>query len=166
MVAPHHRGSPARALEAAFRRIEAEAMADLEVHNRQLRVEVLAPRLWKGRWLTVLITPWCMNLVLLPAPGGEWTSGIGQERLFYKFPAGDFAFLCGVEAEVGEYHSCALFSSTADFPDQDCAREAAALALDTLLQAAAAAVMDKAQESADKPTLSRRAFLSGGKTRS
>ena len=181
MVVPHGRNADAaRALEAAFRRIAHEHMADLDVHNERLRVEALDARLWKGRWLTVLITPWCMNLVLLPAAQGEWTSGTGHDRIFYKFPAGDFAFLCGREPEIGEYHACALFSTMGDFVDQDKARETARASLDALFASPVAVAnspdqgvrgqvadgeleADSAQVA--KVSLSRRAFLSGGATR-
>ena len=142
-------------------------MADLDIHNSRLRVEALDARLWKGRWLTALITPWCMNLVLLPAAQGEWTSGSGHERIFYKFPAGDLAFLCGHEAEVNEYHSCALFSNMAEFVDQDSARATAAAALDALFQPAAPSPREETAPpgGAAPPSLSRRAFLGGCRTR-
>ena len=181
MTAPHGpHVDAARSLEASFRRIARERLADLDIHNTHLRVEALDARLWKGRWLTVLITPWCMNLVLLPAAQGEWTSGTGHERIFYKFPAGDFAFLCGREPEIGEYHACALFSTMGDFVDQDRAREAAMAALDALLTSpvAVASPLDEAAKdqatgrepeansaAVVKTSLSRRAFLSGGMTR-
>lgn len=146
------------ALESAFRSIARERMDGLDVHNTRLSVEALEPELWAGRWLTVLITPWCLNLVLLPTLTGEWTSGRGHERLFYKFPAGDFAFLCGAEAGVGEYQSCALLSTMGDFVDQDSARATARAAREALLRAPAA--MQAAPP--DKAPLSRRGFLSGG----
>lgn len=88
-----HGYSPAAQIEAAFRRIGQERMAGLPILNPALRVEVVGVSLWQGCRLAVLITPWCMNLILLPAKDED--SGAGHERLFYRFPSGDFAFLRG-----------------------------------------------------------------------
>ena len=135
-------------------------MAGLAVHNPRLRIEALDASSWSGRWLTVLITPWCMNLVLLPAAAGPWCSARGHERLFYKFPPGDFAFLSGAEAEVGEYQSCSLFSTMGEFPDQESARATAVAVLDALLRVPPAAQPACATREPSQP--SRRAFLSRG----
>ena len=178
MAAPWQRDSdlsPGATLEAAFRRIEREHMAGLPLLNPALRVAVLPAIGWQGRWLTVLITPWCMNVVLLPAEPGRWTAGHGHERIFYKLPAGDLAFLCGCEAETGAYHSCALFSQMGSFVDQQAALDTAAAALRALLQpppcaacdtdsdsdATAAADADDATRAEQGKLRSRRAFLSG-----
>ena len=149
----------------AFRRIGRERMAGIAVSNPALEVEVVGARRWQGLWLGILITPWCMNLVLLP---GE-AEGVGQERIFHRFPSGDYAFLPGCEPEIGEYHSCALLSPLFQFATQDSARATAEAALAALMSPTpAAAMQDKPErdEISLRAPLSRRGFLTGGLFRS
>ena len=153
---------PASLIEATFRRIEQERMVDVAIVNPALRVEVVGLTIWQGCPLAVLITPWCMNLILLPAKDDKAKSA----RTFYRFPSGDFAFLSGHEPEIGEYHSCALFSPMAQFADQDGASAVAEAALAALFLPASA--IPKEQTSDDdkaEARLSRRNFLSGGLSR-
>lgn len=49
--------NPAPLVEAAFRRIDAERMADLPFRNPALRVEAVGFRMHDGQWLGVLVTP-------------------------------------------------------------------------------------------------------------
>jgi [NiFe] hydrogenase assembly HybE family chaperone len=133
-----HAQDPSALLEAAFRRIERERMADVPMLNAALQVEATGFSRHAGNWLGIVITPWFMNLVIVPGPGGAWERVQGEERLFRHFPAGSYAFLGNDEAEVGEFQSCSLISPMAGFPDQASARETAATALALLMQNAAA----------------------------
>ena len=54
----------------------------------------------------------------------------------YAFPAGAFDFISAVDARVGEYLVCSLFSPVLEFVDHDTAREAARVARDALFDAA------------------------------
>lgn len=149
-------------IAAAFRRIEQERMAGIAIVNPALRVEVVGLLSWQGCPLAILITPWCMNLILLPAV--EEDGSAAQERRFYRFPSGDFAFLRGREPEIGEYHSCALFSPMAQFADQESARAVAEAALAALFMPASATRPERPADDDAPPAearLSRRGFLSG-----
>ncbi len=149
----------------AFRRIGRERMAGIAVSNPALEVEVVGARRWQGRWLGILITPWCMNLVLLP----DEETPAGQERVFHRFPSGNYAFLPGCEPEIGGYLSCALLSPLFQFAAQDGARATAEAALAALMSPPlAAAAQDKPErhESVLRAPLSRRGFLAGGLFRS
>lgn len=126
-----HTADPAPLLEAAFRRIETERMAGVAMLNPALHVQALGFACWRGHWLGTLITPWFMNLVLVPGREEGWQSVADGARIFRRFPAGDYAFLGGSEPELGEYQTCALFSPMDRFADQDsaCAVAQAALPL-------------------------------------
>ena len=162
-----HDADPAPLLEAAFRRIEAETMADVPILNAALNVEAVAFVRWQGHWLGIVITPWFMNLVLVPGEAASWQSVAPGKRLFRKFPSGDFAFLGSNEAEVGEFQSCSLFSPMAQFADQDGARAVALAALEALQNAPAAAqpappandTLDDPRQAALKRPMSKREFL-------
>jgi [NiFe] hydrogenase assembly HybE family chaperone len=127
-----HADDPSPRLEAAFLRIARERMAGLPLLNPALRVQAVGFERWQGHWLGALVTPWFLNLVLLPGDAASWRSAADGARLFRRFGAGDFAFLGGCEPEVGEFQSCSLCSPMADFADQASAVETARLALQML----------------------------------
>ncbi|MCP4452488.1 MAG: [NiFe]-hydrogenase assembly chaperone HybE, partial [Planctomycetes bacterium] len=62
----------AASLERAFERIHQEQMRDIPILNPLLRVQTLGFQEYQGRVLGVLITPWLMNLVMLPAEADNW----------------------------------------------------------------------------------------------
>ena len=154
-----HTDNPADAVEQAFFRIEREQMADVPILNPALAVEAVDFQRCQGQWLGVVITPWCMSILLLPGSNENWVSAGQNKRRFVKFPAGDFAFLGGLEAELGEYQSCALFSPMDKFTNQRDATQTARASLMGLLSAPPAAGKAKEEKAADQPSLSRRRFF-------
>lgn len=155
-----HDLSPGDAVEAAFFRIQREQMADVPILNPALSVEAIDFQRWQGHWLGIVVTPWCMSLLLLPGSADNWLSTGENKRRFVRFPAGDFAFLGSAEVELGEYQSCPLFSPMGKFSTQSQATltaRASLIALLTPVQTAEAA--PKTEKKADEPSLSRRRFL-------
>lgn len=112
-----HAHDPSALLEAAFRRIEHERMAGLPLLNPALAVRALEFGRWQGQWLGALVTPWFMNLVLVPGDAATWRHTADGERVFYSFAAGSFAFLGSHEPEVGEFQTCSLVSTMSRFTD-------------------------------------------------
>jgi len=149
--------NPAAAVEAAFRRIERERMADMPNLNAALAVEAVDFALHDGDWLGVLVTPWSMSLMRLPASGDHWVGTPEGVRLMLRYPAGEFAFLGGVEPEIGEYQSCSLFTSMEQFPDQETVRLTARASRLALLQPPPA----PAREATAPASPARRGFLTG-----
>jgi [NiFe] hydrogenase assembly HybE family chaperone len=127
-----HRVDPSPVIEALFRRIETERMQDVPMLNAALRVEALGFSRWSGNWLGMLITPWSINLMLLSGERSAWQGVADGARVFYRFASGDFAFVGGHEPEIGEYHSCALYTRMGELSDQDMARDFARTALGVL----------------------------------
>ncbi|MFA6314537.1 MAG: [NiFe]-hydrogenase assembly chaperone HybE [Sterolibacterium sp.] len=156
-----HQGDPAPLVEAAFQRIYIEHMSDVPIVNPALQVQALDFTLWQDNWLGVLITPWCINLLLLPGPTGHWQSVSGNHRLFHGFPSGNYAFLGGEEAEIGEYQSCSLISAMGQFPDQDSARAVAREVIKNMLKAPDPVpdTLKKEHNREAAPSLSKRKFL-------
>ena len=157
---------PSARLEAAFRRIWKTRMADLPFLNPALRVESVGFRPWQGQWLGALVTPWSLNLVLMPGEG-EWEAlPMGGER-FAVLPAGRFRFIAGSDGELGEYHACSLFSPALEFVDHESARATAEAALAALFDAANAPGANgyqpsEMEEQPAKPAdVSKRDFLRG-----
>lgn len=119
-------------LEACFREIHARRMEGIPILNEALEVRVVGTVSWRGYWLCVLITPWSMNIVLLPHVVASEIAAIGEKRLF-GFPAGPFEFILGEEAALGPFWMCSLFSPVFEFADMDSAVAAAEAALAELL---------------------------------
>lgn len=108
----------AACLASTFESIHAERMRDLPILNPRLAVEVVEGDPLGGDWIGVLITPWCMNLVLIPGPqSSRRLGGIGAvERV--TFPAGQFDLSASEEAGLGRFAACSLFSPMGEFADQ------------------------------------------------
>lgn len=145
--------SPAETVRRIFERIDRERMHDVPLCNRALEVEAVGFRHWEGLWVGVVITPWAMNLMLLPA-GNESFSPlrVGQEHE-WAFPSGAYPFMGNHEPGLGEYHYCSLFSPMDDFIDQAVAREVAEASLNELF------VAPEPETPPQPQPLDRRAFL-------
>ena len=152
-----HAQNPADAVEQAFFRVQQERMADVPILNPALSVEAVDFQRWQGHWLGMVVTPWCMSLLLLPGSPDNWVSTGENKRRFVKFPAGDFAFLGSVEPELGEYQSCSLFSPMGKFSTQSEATMTARASLLGLLAPPVAAPAPGKEP--QEPKLSRRRFF-------
>jgi [NiFe] hydrogenase assembly HybE family chaperone len=144
----------ARRLEVAFENIARTRMAGLPFLNPQLRVEAVGFREWEGQWIGVLITPWSMNVVLLPGAGPWPRVAPGIERSV-DLPAGRFRFIAATDPGLGDYHACSLFSPALEFASHAAARATAEAALVALFDAGNGA------EVAPPAPVSRRDFLRG-----
>lgn len=153
--------NPADSVEAAFFRIQREQMSDVPILNPALAVEAVDFQRWQGHWLGIVVTPWCISLLLLPGSDENWISTGDNKRRFVSFPAGNFAFLGSQEVELGEYQSCPLFSPMGQFATQAEASMTARASLVALLTApeAAARQAEKAAPPPGQPSLARRRFL-------
>ncbi len=129
------RPDPASRLHEAFEQVSRTRMAGLPFVNAALRVEVVGMRDWEGHWLCVLVTPWSMNLVLLPG-GAAWPALPDGGERFVALPAGRFRFIANRDPLCGEYHACSLFSPVLQFADHESARATAEAALMALFDAA------------------------------
>lgn len=158
-------GAVAAGMEAAFLRIERERMRGVPILNAALRVEAVGLRRWEGHWLGALITPWFIDLMLLPDASPPARAWAGGEMTTWRFPSGSYDFRCGHEQGLGLYQSCSLFSPVLEFVDQAAARAAAMAALQGLFLDAAS--VDAVPDEGDAPVthrkagtpLSRRGFL-------
>lgn len=167
-------------LEDVFSRIHRERMAGIPILNDRLSVEVLGVRETSGYWLGTLITPWFINLMMLPSTDEQRAAVAGVPRggtVLHRFPAGRFEFIVGEEGELGRFAMCSLFSPVLEFEDQASARLAAETALEALFDASldpdtppaaaggaggtSAGPPTEARDSETQSPLSRRGFLGG-----
>lgn len=125
-------------LESVFTSILETRMKDIPILNPRLRVEAVGFRDWNDMWFGILITPWFINLMLLPKddpPGEDWLSGKLGETQSHVLPAGRFQFIRAEEDALGPFQMCSVFSPVLEFEDQEAARIAAEAALGAVMQA-------------------------------
>jgi [NiFe] hydrogenase assembly HybE family chaperone len=123
-------------LVATYRHIGDERVRTLPIYQDKLSVEAVGFRPWEGCLVGVLITPWFMNLLLVPRDGepcSELTAGSGSE---WKFPSGTYHFATSVVEGVGVHLSAVLFSDMKAFTDQDTARAVAQEVMQRIFQEA------------------------------
>jgi [NiFe] hydrogenase assembly HybE family chaperone len=101
-----------------FEKIHRERMAGVPILNPALRVQGVGFRCWQGHCLGVLITPWFLNLMLLPSEADVWDELRVGEKVTHQFPSGPYEFILGQEEGVGRYQMCSLFSPVLEVEDQ------------------------------------------------
>jgi [NiFe] hydrogenase assembly HybE family chaperone len=121
-------------IEAHYRGVARGAMADMPLCNPQLTVRLVRLVDWEGMRVGVLVTPWAINLMLLPGEAG-WTPAAPLSKQRWRFPSGDYAFIHAEDAGFGAYQMCSLFSPVLEFDSMEVACETAAAALLALLRA-------------------------------
>jgi [NiFe] hydrogenase assembly HybE family chaperone len=119
-------------LEATFRIIQTTRMEGVPVINNNLNVEAINFREWNDHKLGILITPWFMNLMLIPNGDTDSTPKTGTIHQ-HVFPSGSYDFVAGFEEEVGHYLSCSLFSPMFEFENQEAAELTASEALKAIM---------------------------------
>lgn len=122
----------AQKLTAVYQAIASGAMADIPVCNDAVRVEAVGFCDHDGDVLGVVITPWFMNLTLVPGSVAETGKHAGEKES-RRFPAGRFDFVHGVLDGFGRVLTCSLYSPMFEFADHDAARLAAEAALAALM---------------------------------
>ena len=132
---------PSARLTAAFSAAAAR-MEGLDLVNAALAVEAVGFAPWDEHWLGVMLTPWFMNLALLPRNPRGWRPLATGAKRRYAFPAGEYEFVGANDAMLGAYQVCSLFSPVHEFADQETARLVATLARAALFDAANALADD------------------------
>ncbi|MES9942016.1 MAG: [NiFe]-hydrogenase assembly chaperone HybE [Candidatus Thiodiazotropha sp. 6PLUC2] len=112
-------------LELQFRTIEKQRMQGLPLLNPALKVKAVGFREWNNHCLGVMITPWFMNLMLIPHEGDSWKERQIGEKELHQLPSGPYEFILGEEEGIGRYQMCSLFSPVFEFADQVTAVETA-----------------------------------------
>jgi [NiFe] hydrogenase assembly HybE family chaperone len=89
-------------------------------------------------WLSALVTPWFINMMLLPrTPEQEQDYRALQlgGTVAHSFPAGRFEFIVGEEGDLGRYQICSLFSPVLEFESHGAAVITAESAIAVLFDA-------------------------------
>jgi len=135
-----------------YQSILRERMRGLPICNPVLEVQAVGFRALDQHRLGVLITPWFMNLMLLP--GDEtWSDKPAGTREDYLLPAENCEFVVNHDEYLGTCLSAVLFRSLSDFPDQATAVAVAEEVLEELFTPATENVQQSAVNSVSRRTL-------------
>jgi len=144
------------AVDALVRHFEGVLQARLRglpLLNNQLRVDAVGFESLGVHEVGVLITPWFMNLVVLPGDD-QWDELPQGSLCQLELPAGRMEFNVGGDEAIGTLLTAVLFTTVADFPDHETARDVALEIMSRLLVDPEQAAQQVA------PTMSRRALFS------
>lgn len=133
-------------LEADFREIWHAKMRDVPMVNKLLNVEAVGFEIIDGRPLGVLISPWFMNLIQLPAEDEDWGDLVTGAKELIGFPSGDYEFIHNTREMIGGYKACSLFSPMGEFKSQMQAHEVARAVMAALFNAENKAETDRAAD--------------------
>mgnify|MGYP001820168841 FL=1 len=135
-----------------YQRVFEERFRNLPIVNDALSVEAVGFRSLAEHEFGALITPWFMNLFLLPGTD-RWNERPQGSTCKIELPGAKVDFTVSHEAALRTTLSAALFGTVADFPDQDLAREVALETLRLLFS------HKTGKTSNGEPTISRRQLL-------
>lgn len=135
-MAGDERLNPRRRVEATFERMARTRMSGAAVCNPALQVELVCVRRWQDEWLGVLITPWAINLILMPGGGRAFRALWPGDTQWWRFPSGAFEFLGNREHGLGAYQMHTLYAPALQFMTQEAARQAAHGAMEALFEPA------------------------------
>jgi len=105
-------------LETDFTEVWHGKMRDVPMVNKVLHVQAVGWQMLNGRPLGVLISPWFMNLVMLPSEDEDWSGLQAGEKEDIAFPSGTYEFIHNTRDMVGGYKACSLFSPMGEFKTQ------------------------------------------------
>lgn len=136
-------------------------MCGLPMYNANLQTEAIGFEWRDGRLSGVLLTPWFMNLVLLPNESDEWLNLPPGKTFNVDFPSGNQTCLLSAPEGIVQHLSLPLFTTVQNFTDQDDARRVAEEVLRQLyFDAANANAADISQDGMrSRQTMSRRDLL-------
>ena len=158
---------PSALIERFYNKVWREQMQDLPFVNPALSVEAVGFRQVDGDWVGMVITPWFINVFLLPGGGKLWQDLPSGEQRGVVFPVGELDFIAdnnpNPQAPITAFQYCPLIHPVQHLPDQITARQAADAALAALFspppKVEEAPAAGLAQGKPEEPAPKRRAFL-------
>src|SRR6056297_4242961 len=121
-------------LVARYREAEPR-MRDLPFYNDSLSIEPVGFREWEGHRLGILITPWFINLILLPGERDDWSAVDQGDQSDWHLPAETIRFTANRDEEDTDevFLAAPVFTNVIGVPDHEAAKNIAAQVLESLL---------------------------------
>ncbi|MCP3688241.1 MAG: [NiFe]-hydrogenase assembly chaperone HybE [Gammaproteobacteria bacterium] len=123
----------AATIEKTFTRIHLENMQGIPILNPAIEVQAVGFQHYQGRVLGVIITPWLMNVVILPAEDENWSNMELGHKQPHKFPSKTCKFMVNHIEGIGACQTHSLYSPMRDFACHEQALKMAHDFLETLM---------------------------------
>ena len=92
------------------------AMRDLPIYNDKVAIEAIGFRMSdEAELLGVVLTPWFMNLIMLPVEPAPMDMAAVGRTVSVELPAGERAFVIGGDEVIGLYKAHSLHSPVLNF---------------------------------------------------
>lgn len=159
------RDDPGAVLEAHYRQIWATQRDALPSPNPRLQVAAIGFSRVDGDWLGVMVTPWFLNLMLLPGGGNLWGDIPAGQRRYLELACGTVQFVADDDPDIGPYQYSSLISPVTSLADMAAARQVAQDALAAVIAQPLEMAADmpraagQAPDEAPPPMLTRRGFF-------
>lgn len=121
-------------LVETFNRIHLENMQGIPILNPAIGIEAVGFQEYEGRVLGVIITPWLMNVVLLPRDGEDWTNMELGHKQPHEFGSRVYKFMINEYEGIGICQTHSLHSPMRNFTSHEQALLAAQESLDELFE--------------------------------
>ncbi len=115
-----------------FEHILQENMQGIPILNNKLQVQTLGFQKFEGRIMGIVITPWLMNLIILPNEDDDWNELELGKKMPVKFPSASYKFMVNEIDGIGKCKTHSMYSPMHEFYNQDHAVKVAQDFLDDL----------------------------------
>ena len=109
----------AEILLQTFEHILQENMQGIPILNNKLQVQTLGFQRFDGRIIGVIITPWLMNLIMLPNEKDDWSGLELGKKMPIKFPSTSYKFMVNEIDGIGKCKTHSLYSPMREFSSQE-----------------------------------------------
>lgn len=113
--------NPQDVLEQHFDSVYEREMKGLKLCHKDVKVQAVGFHLYENHWLGMMITPWFLNLMILPQTDQPWPE-LKQERgndILLEFPCGNLKFTPRIDPDLGSYLCCSLASPLRNIKSHD-----------------------------------------------
>lgn len=136
----------AKIVEQAFDRILRENMQGVPILNSRVRVQTLGFQHYQDRVVGIVITPWLMNVILLPTEDDNWSDLALGHKQSHVFPSKTCKFVVNEIDDIGFCQTHSLYSPMNEFPSHEHAERVAQDFIDALMIDASPAEEDPVDE--------------------
>ncbi len=121
-------------LEHTFKNILQNQMQGIPILNPAIKVEAVGFHYHEGRILGVMITPWLMNVVMLPKSDEDWSQMELGNKQPHRFPSKTYKFMVNDIEGIGPCQTHSLYSPMREFASHAQAVRVAEQFLDALME--------------------------------
>ena len=125
--------SIATIVEQTFTRIHLENMQGIPILNSRIQVQSIGFQEYQARIIGIIITPWLMNVILLPNDNEDWSNFTLGHKVSHTFPAKTYRFLVNEIEGIGFCQTHSMYSPMHDFSSHQQAVKVAQEFIDFLM---------------------------------